>query len=171
MKIPITKHDTDLVKTCIVLVVAMFALLIVPYFPRADEFPGGFWEYAVQGWYGWIGVAICSFFFLYGPISALREYDVQPEGLYILPRYGKNKDTFIPWTELEYVGPIRWGWGGAGPSKLFVCCPKYPYRDKHGCCALVKGTKVITYTPEAKYVLENYCPIYSTEFENWQIDN
>ena len=169
MKIPITKHDTDLVKTCIVLAVAPFAILIVFYFPRADEFPGGFWEYAVQGWYAWIVVAIFDFFLLYLPISSLREYDVQPEGLYILPRYGK--DTFIPWTELAYVGPIRWGWGAAGPSKLFIYSPEYPYRDKHGQCRLVKGSDQIPYTPEAKYVLENYCPIYSTEFENWQIGN
>ena len=166
MKIPISKDRKEFVACGIGITVYYFAMFISFFFPRADEFPGGFWEYAADNWDVWIMGVIVGLSFIGIPIVTMTEYEVRPEGLYVLPRYGKN--SFIPWTDLKYVGPIKRGFRGGCPNPL-ICSPEYPYKDKHGCCALAKGTVVIDYSPEAEYALKSYCPIYSTKFENWKI--
>lgn len=167
MKIPITKHDSDLAKCSIVLSVILIVIPFVGTWPDGESFLDECKEFFSGCWYVWPAILFMDCMLLFGGVFSLSEYDVQPEGLYVLPRFSEN--YFRAWSEFEYVGPIKWGMGAAGPGKVFVCSPKRPYKKKYGGRALGKGTIIISYTPEAKCVLEQYCPIYSTEFENWSL--
>lgn len=168
MKIPITKSDKERILANVIITIMITGTLLLGYCWRDEEYiTETILEYFFRHWGAILGLMLGLGVFWYLAISTLTEYDVREDGLYVMPCFRDH--YFKPWTEFMYVGPIGYHTGQAGPGKVFLCAERLPYKDKRGFIVLPKEKIIIEYTPEAKGALEQYCPVYSTRFEEWRV--